>query len=154
MQIEVAPSPEITRPEITLRLCRGVRRALTDWGWSSVTEFWLANGRRADVFAIDPAGRVAIVEVKSGLEDFRTDAKWPEYREWCDEFYFAVEPDFPHALIPDEVGLIIADGFAAEIVRASPETKLAPARRKSLLLGFAIHAAGRLHRLEDPMLRG
>jgi hypothetical protein len=142
------------RPEITLRLCRGVRRALRDWGWSSVTEFWLANGRRADVLAIDPAGRIAIVEVKSGLEDYRTDAKWHEYRAWCDEFYFAVEPDFPHAVIPDEVGLIIADGFAAEIVRPSPEAKLAPARRKSLLLGFAMHAAQRLHRLEDPMLRG
>lgn len=144
----VEPAP--IRPEITLRLCRGVRRSLAQLGWVAVTEFPLANGRRADLLAIDGGGCISIVEVKSGIEDFRTDAKWHEYREWCDAFYFAVDAQFPRVLIPEHCGLIIADGYEAAIVRESPYEKLAPARRKSLTLQFAALAATRLHRVEDP----
>ncbi len=76
-------------------LARGVSRALAQRGWATLTEVTLANGRRADVMALDGAGDIVIVEVKSSIEDFRADRKWAEYREFCDAFYFAVPDHFP-----------------------------------------------------------
>jgi hypothetical protein len=134
------------------RLCRGVRRLLWSLGYASVTEFPLANGRRADVFAVTPGCDIAIVEIKSSINDFRTDQKWPEYRPFCDAFFFAVGDDFPQALIPETCGLIIADGFGGAILRGSPVERVAGARRKSLMNAFGQIAASRLHRLQDPML--
>lgn len=130
---------------------RGVRRALAMRGFASLTEFRLACGRRADVLALDESGRIIIVEVKSGVADFRADQKWPEYRDWCDSFYFAVDDAFPTDLIPQECGLMIADAYGAEVLREAPLLKLAPARRKTLLLRAAMAGAGRLHRIEDPL---
>jgi hypothetical protein len=134
------------------RLCRGARRLLWSLGYASVTEFPLPNGRRADLFGVTGGSEIVIVEVKSSIVDFRTDQKWPEYRAWCDTFFFAVGEDFPRALIPVDCGLIVADEFGAAIVRGSPVERIPGARRRSLLAGFAQTAATRLHRLEDPML--
>ncbi|PWC53066.1 MmcB family DNA repair protein [Azospirillum sp. TSO22-1] len=131
-------------------ICRGVRRALWQRGFSSLTEFRLANGRRADVLAVDEAGRVVIVEAKSCVADFRADQKWPEYRDWCDAFFFAVDEAFPAELIPEDCGLMVADSFGAAVLREAPESRLAPARRKALLLRTALVAAARLHRIDDP----
>ncbi len=130
---------------------RGVRRALALRGFASLTEFRLAGGRRADVLAMDGTGTVVIVEVKSGVADFRSDLKWPEYRDWCDAFYFAVDDAFPTDLIPAACGLMVADAYGAEILREAPVRALAPARRKTLILRAALAGAGRLHRIEDPM---
>jgi len=136
------------------RLCRGVRRLLWGQRYASITEFPLANGRRADIFGVTDGGEIVIVEVKSSIVDFRTDLKWPEYRAYCDTFYFAVGEDFPQGLIPDHCGLIVADSFGAAIIRPSPVEKLATPRRKTLIHSFGQLAAARLHRLEDPMLGG
>jgi hypothetical protein len=134
------------------RLCRGARRLLWTMGCASVTEFPLANGRRADVFAVAADGGITIVEVKSSIADFRADRKWQEYRPFCDVFFFAVGQDFPQALIPQDCGLILADAFGAAIVRDPPVVRIATARRKSLIAAFGQSAAMRLHRLEDPLL--
>ena len=83
-----------------------------------VSEVTLANGRRADVAAIGPNGEIWIVEIKSSLVDFQTDQKWPEYRDFCDRFFFAVGPQFPQQVLPAEAGLIIADRYGGEIARA------------------------------------
>jgi hypothetical protein len=133
-------------------LTRGVRRALAERGYASLTEFRLASGRRADVAAVNDAGDIVIVEVKSSVADFRADQKWPEYQAYCDTFFFAVGPDFPADLIPHECGLMVADGFGAVVLRDAPVTRLNAARRKAVVLRIALAASGRLHRLEDPML--
>ena len=67
----------------------------------------LPNGRRADLMGLDRKGRIFIVEVKSSIEDWRVDAKWPDYLDWCDQLYVAVPVDFPQSLIPEEIGLIV-----------------------------------------------
>jgi hypothetical protein len=146
----------IPRPpsEAAARIVRGVRRLFAARGARSLVEFPLANGRRADLLVLDDSGGFTIVEVKSSVLDFRTDQKWPEYREFCDAFYFAVDGEFPQELIPAECGLIIADGYGGEILRPAPEEKLPPARRKALMLRFAHAAAARLHRVEDPVWTG
>lgn len=134
------------------RITRGVRRMLADRGIRGLVEFPLANGRRADLLALADDGEVTIIEVKSSVSDFRTDQKWPEYLDYCDRFFFAVDGDFPQDLIPADCGLIIADAFGAEILRPAPIAKLAAARRKVLVLRVAQIAMARLHRVEDPGL--
>lgn len=130
------------RPETTLALTRGVARLFVDMGLSPLAEFRLANGRRADVAAIDRKGRITIAEVKSCRADYEGDGKWPEYLEFCDEFYFAVDPAFPQEILPVSEGLIVADAFGAVIARdAAPRALLASARRKAVTLRFARQAA-------------
>lgn len=125
-------------------ICRGVLRLFADMNFAGVTEMTLANGRRADIAAIGPSGEITIVEVKSSVPDFRADAKWPDYRPFCDRFYFAVGHGFPKDLIPEETGLIVADGFGGAVLREPDVTPLAGARRKALTLRFARLAASRL----------
>ena len=124
-------------------LMRGAARLLLDLGVSAIPEFTLPCGRRADLAGLGRKGEVVIVEVKSGIADFRADMKWPEYYDWCDRFYFAVSERFPSDVLPEQTGLIIADGFGGAVVRESPIQTLAPARRKSLTLRFARNAAER-----------
>ncbi len=128
-------------------IVRGVQRMFAELGLASLTEVTLANGRRADVMAIGPKGEVAIVEVKSCLQDFQTDQKWPEYAPYCDRFYFAVDCDFPKERIPDHAGLMVCDGFGGAVLRESLVVALSGARRKAVTLSFARLAAARLMRV-------
>ncbi|MBL8839447.1 MAG: MmcB family DNA repair protein, partial [Alphaproteobacteria bacterium] len=57
-------------PEARL-LARGVARWLDRQGWRTLTEFPLASGRRVDLIALDEAGRLLIVEIKTTAGDFR-----------------------------------------------------------------------------------
>jgi hypothetical protein len=131
------------RPEVTEAVTRGAARLLVGLGFAPLTEVTLPNGRRADLMALGPKGEIAIVEVKSSVEDFRVDRKWNQYAPYCDRFYFAVSPDFPRAVLPEDPGLIIADGFGGAILREGGVALLAPARRKTLTLAFARLAAMR-----------
>ncbi|QTN20150.1 DNA repair putative endonuclease MmcB [Brevundimonas sp. AJA228-03] len=132
-----------SRPETTLGVTRGAARLLADLGYAPLLEVCLPNGRRADVMALGRKGDIVIVEVKSGLDDYRVDRKWPEYAPFCDAFYFAVAPEFPEGILPDAPGLIVADGFGGAVVREAPVSALAPARRKALTIAFGRLAAMR-----------
>jgi hypothetical protein len=129
---------------------RGVGRLLKAHGLSVVGELVLASGRRADIVGVSAAGEIWIVEIKSCLEDFRCDQKWPEYREFCDRLFFAVVPGFPREVLPENAGLIIADRYGGEIVRTAPEHKLSGARRKAVTLRILRTAAFRLQGAIDP----
>ncbi len=131
----------ISRPETTASVTRGAARLLTALGYAPLAEVTLPNGRRADLMALGPKGQIFIVEVKSGVEDFRCDLKWGEYGPYCDAFAFAVAPEFPRDILPDEPGLIVADGFGGAVLREAPAQPLAGARRKALTLAFARLAA-------------
>lgn len=126
-----------SRPETTLAVTRGAARLMVDMGYAPLLEVCLPNGRRADVMAIGPKGDFVICEVKSGVEDYRVDRKWPDYAPYCDAFFFAVAPEFPQGLLPDVPGLIVADAFGGAVLRDAPVTPLAPARRKALTIAFA-----------------
>lgn len=143
MSMTSSPSPAAApaRPEVTARLTRGVARLLIDMGCAVLAEMRLSNGRRADLVGICPKGTFTVVEIKSCRADFETDSKWQDYLDWGDRFYFAVTEEFPLELLPEEEGLIIADGFGGAIVRESQERKLNAARRKAVTLRFARQAA-------------
>lgn len=139
-----------TFPERALAIRRATALLCLRLGWSPVHEVPLPNFRRADILALRGDGGFACIEVKSGLRDFQTDAKWPHYRDYADALYFAVDADFPTALLPEDAGLIIACGREAELVREAPSHKLPPARRRALLHRFAVLAAQRLAVRDDP----
>jgi hypothetical protein len=141
---------EISFPERALAIRRAASRLCGQLTWAALHEVPLPNGRRADILALRPDGGFACIEVKSGVRDFLTDAKWPEYRDFCDALYFAVDAEFPQGLIPGEVGLIVAESMGAEILRDAPPHALASARRRALLHRFATLGAARLAALEDP----
>jgi hypothetical protein len=133
----------ISRPQITSAVTRGAARLFVALGYAPLLEVGLPNGRRADIMALGPRGQIAVAEVKSGLEDFRTDRKWGDYLAYCDAFFFAVAPEFPRDILPEEPGLIVADAFDGAVLREAPAVPLAGARRKALTLAFARLAAGR-----------
>lgn len=136
----------VSRPETTASVTRGAARLLTALGYAPLAEVTLPNGRRADLMALGPRGQIFIVEVKSCVDDFRVDQKWQEYQPYCDAFAFAVAPEFPREVLPEEPGLIVADGFGGAVLREAPVAQLAGARRKALTLAFgrlaALRAAG------------
>lgn len=144
------PTPDGRQSETALAVQRGVCRMLRSMGFAVLPEFVLASGRRADVIAMDPGGLIWIVEIKSSLADYRADGKWREYRDYCDRFCFAIPHTMDGAVIPEEVGLIIADSYGAELMRQLPDHPLHASRRKAVSLQFARVAAHRLHSLWDP----
>jgi hypothetical protein len=138
----------VTRPETTSAVTRGAARLFLALGYAPLAEVGLPNGRRADLMAIGPRGEIAIAEVKSGLDDYRTDRKWGEYAPFCDAFYFAVDANFPRPMLADGPGLMVADAFGGAVLVEAPVIPLAPARRKALTVAFARLAAARALSLE------
>lgn len=145
--LETSPSDTRRPGQI---LARGVCRHLLSHDFVSVEELTPTAGLRVDVMALGPKGEVWVIECKSSRADFQSDHKWQGYLDWCDRFFWAVDADFPTELLPDDTGLILADGYDAEILRIGPETRLAPARRKVMVQKFARHAALRWHAARDP----
>jgi hypothetical protein len=129
---------------------RGAIRFLEAMGHGVLTEFPLKNSRRADILSLSAKGEIWIVEVKSGVPDFRSDRKWQEYLPWCDRFFFAAGPEFPAEILPEGAGVLIADGYEAVLVRDFAQIPLTSARRKALTLRFAHLAALRLSGLCRP----
>lgn len=145
--IEVPPDGR--QSETALLIARGTRRLLRAHGLSTLTEMPLPSGRRADIVALAADGTLTIVEVKSSVADLRADQKWHFYRDHCDRLYFAISANVPPEMIPEETGLIIADGYGAAILREPPIHRLAPATRRAMILRFGHTAADRLHLLWD-----
>jgi len=143
---------DISLPQIQLAIRRAAAQFCSQNAWAVLHELPLPNGRRADLLALRPDGGFVCIEVKSGPRDFQTDLKWPDYREFCDALYFAVDSGFPLALLPEEVGVIVTSGQEADMMRPAPSHPLPPARRRSLLQRFATIAATRLSALDDPMI--
>lgn len=139
---------------ITSDIVRGVSRLMLELGHSPLPEFSLPNGRRLDIAAVTGSGEIVGVEIKVSVEDFRGDAKWQEYLDYCDHYYFAVPDGFPREIMPAGQGLIIADRFGGAILRMSATGAVSAARRKAMLIRFARAAAERHARLLYPPTGG
>ena len=144
------PLPDARQSLTALAVRRGTGRLLQNLGFAVLPEFTLATGRRADLVAVKNDGTIWIIEIKSSFEDLRVDQKWPEYRDYCDQLFFAIPTTMDENLMPEDAGLIVADAYGAEILRATETRPLPPARRKSITLAIARVAAMRLHSLWDP----
>jgi|SaaInl5LU_22_DNA_1037371.scaffolds.fasta_scaffold48962_2 hypothetical protein len=157
--------PKLTKPpksvlrenlglsQAALDIRRGVTRYLNMQNIACIAEVPLPNKRRADLVAILKNGTIWIIEIKSGVADFKADNKWHEYKDYCDAFYFAVDADFPEALLPTDIGYIRADAFSADIIRTANHHKLSAARRSAIMRKFARTAAFRLTHHVEPKLK-
>ena len=142
--LSVNPLADGRQSERAMVIRRGVQRLLAEMGARVLPELSLATGRRADLVALTPKGDIWIIEIKSSVEDFRVDRKWPEYRLFCDRFFFATHPEVPASIFPEECGFILSDGYGAEMLRDAPEHRVPPATRKALMLRVARAGAARL----------
>jgi hypothetical protein len=123
---------------------RGVQILLHDMRHALLPELVMSSGRRVDLITLSEKGEIWIIEIKTSLEDFRVDRKWPEYRDYCDRLFFATHKDVPLDIFPEECGLFLSDGYGAHMLRDAPEHRLPPATRKSVTLNFARAASQRL----------
>jgi hypothetical protein len=146
---------DLRQSPTALRVQRGVMRLLrATHDFCCFAEVPLSNGRRADVLGVGPKGEIWIVEIKSSLIDYRVDAKWPDYKDFCDRFFFAKPPELDAEIFPTTEGLIAADTHGADILRMAEAFPLSPARRKAMLLKLVRLGADRVHQLMDPLTGG
>ncbi|MFZ9395178.1 MAG: MmcB family DNA repair protein [Erythrobacter sp.] len=157
------PAPTATPPESPATpsvgagaVARGVARLFARNDIWCLTEMPLRNGRRADLMGVDAKGHIIIVEIKVARADLLGDAKWGEYLEFCDRFFWALPPALDRsplsgeAFRPDCCGVIVADGYDAEILRPAPLQPLAAARRTKEVERLARAALRRHTGLIDP----
>ena len=132
--------------DAAMKIRSGVIRGMKRHQIAFLPELTLSNNRRADLIGLDEKGSIIIVEIKSSLEDFKVDNKWHEYKDFCDQFYFATSPQVPAEIFPEDEGFILADEHGCEIIRDAETKKLSPATRKSIMLKFSRNAAQRLEK--------
>lgn len=139
-------------------VARGIARLFARNDIWCLAEMPLRNGRRADLMGIDPKGQIVIVEIKVSRADLLGDAKWPDYLDFCDRFFWGLPPELDRApletesFLPGTCGVIVADGYDAEILRPAPLQPLAAARRKVEVERLARAALRRQVALLDPRL--
>lgn len=147
-------------PLVARDVARGVSRLLFRQDRYALCEVPLNNGRRVDLLAIDAKGCITIIEIKVSRADLKGDAKWPDYLDYCDQFFWAVPRGFDlspfedTALRPDIAGLIVADRYDAAVLREAAVRPLNAARRRAETLRFARRAALRNLGTLDPGLSG
>ncbi|HKT86015.1 MAG TPA: MmcB family DNA repair protein [Novosphingobium sp.] len=124
--------PNLLAPDVVRGICRLFARNDV---WC-LTEMPLRCGRRADLMGIDGKGHIIIVEIKVSRADLLGDGKWTDYLDYCDRFYWGLPPSLDRApleseaFLPANCGVIVADGYDAEILRPAPLRQLASVRRK------------------------
>ena len=138
-------------------VARGIGRLFARNDIWCLPEVPLRNGRRADLMGIDAKGLIVIVEIKVARADLLGDAKWPDYLDFCDRFYWGLPPALDRAPLESEAyrpgtcGVIVADGYDAEILRPAALEPLAAARRKVEVERLARMAMRRHMALLDPL---
>ena len=141
-------------------VARGICRLFARNDIWCLPEMPLRSSRRADLMGIDAKGHLVIVEIKVSRADLLGDGKWTDYLDHCDRFYWGLAPHLDRAcledpgFLPDRCGLIVADGYDAEILRPAVTVPLAAARRKAETERLARAALRRQQALIDPKLSG
>ncbi len=141
-------------------VARGIGRLFARNDIWCLAEMPLRSNRRADLMGIDAKGRIIIVEIKVSRADLLGDAKWTDYLDHCDRFYWGLAPQLDRAcmetgaFLPNRCGIIVADGYDAEIIRPAAEIPLNAARRKCEIERLARVSLRRQVIGSDPGLSG
>jgi hypothetical protein len=152
------PNPIDAELKAAQAVARGICRLFARNDIWCLPEMPLRSNRRADLMGIDAKGHLVIVEIKVSKADLLGDAKWPDYLDHCDRFYWGLAAHLDRACMeteafrPDRCGLIVADGYDAEILRPAPTVPLNAARRKAEVERLARAALRRQQGLVDPGL--
>ncbi len=157
---EPADCPADAEARAARGVARGIGRLFARNDIWCLPEMPLRSGRRADLMGIDAKGQLVIVEIKVSRADLLGDAKWTDYLDHCDRFYWGLAAHLDRAcmeqdaFLPARCGLIVADGYDAEILRPAATVPLAAARRKAETERLARAALRRHSALIDPRLSG
>jgi hypothetical protein len=141
-------------------VARGICRLFARNDIWCIPEMPLRSNRRADLMGIDAKGHLVIVEIKVSKADLLGDAKWGDYLEHCDRFYWGLAAHLDRAcmeteaFLPERCGLIVADGYDAEILRPAATVPLNAARRKAEIERLARASLRRHLASLDPALSG
>lgn len=150
------PLPQGADSRAAQAVARGICRLFARNDIWCLTEMPLRSSRRADLMGIDAKGHLVIVEIKVSRADLLGDAKWTDYLDHCDRFYWGLSADLDRScmndasFLPERCGLIIADGYDAEIIRPAPLVPVSAARRKAEIERLARTGLKRHHALIDP----
>jgi hypothetical protein len=154
------PIPSDEELKAAQAVARGICRLFARNDIWCLSEMPLRSNRRADLMGIDAKGQLVIVEIKVSRADLLGDGKWTDYLEHCDRFYWGLAAHLDRAcleteaFLPERCGLIVADGYDAEILRPAPTVPLNAARRKAETERLARAALRRQQGLIDPGLAG
>ena len=156
------PTPILLDPDegAARAVARGISRLFARNDIWCLPEMPLRSNRRADLMGIDPKGQIVIVEIKVSRADLLGDNKWTDYLDHCDRFYWGLAAHLDPAcmetesFLPGRCGLIVADGYDAEILRPAPTVPLNAARRKAEIERLARVSLRRQVVGADPKLRG
>lgn len=154
------PIPDDAALKAAQAVARGICRLFARNDIFCLAEMPLRSSRRADLMGIDAKGHLVIVEIKVSRADLLGDGKWTDYLDHCDRFYWGLAPHLDRAcleepaFLPERCGLIVADGYDAEILRPAATVPLAAARRKAETERLARAALRRQLELLDPGLSG
>ena len=112
----------LKRKTITASVGDQVAKYYTDKRYCVSKEIGLCKrGRlRADFLALNTKRQIVIVEVKSCVQDFRTDKKWRKYLPYCNKLYFALTPEVWERLkteIPQGIGVMVTNGYGVTVVQ-------------------------------------
>lgn len=149
----------VANPLLASDVVRGISRLFARNDIWCLPEMSLRSGRRADLMGIDAKGHIIIVEVKVSRADLLGDGKWPDYLAYCDRFYWGLAPSLDRAcleteaFLPASCGIIVGDGYDAEILRPAPTHKLPASRRKVEIERLARASLRRLVCASDPHTR-
>lgn len=155
-----ASIPDDAELKAAQAVARGICRLFARNDIWCLAEMPLRSNRRADLMGIDAKGHLVIVEIKVSRADLLGDGKWTDYLDHCDRFYWGLAPHLDRscmeepAFLPERCGLIVADGYDAEILRPAATVPLAAARRKAETERLARAALRRQLGLIDPKLSG
>ncbi len=141
-------------------VARGISRLFARNDIWCLPEMPLRSNRRADLMGIDAKGQIVIVEIKVSRADLLGDSKWTDYLEHCDRFYWGLAAHLDRscmateAFLPERCGLIVADGYDAEILRPAATVPLNAARRKAEVERLARASLRRQALGADPQFKG
>jgi hypothetical protein len=158
VRLMVQPAPALPdSPPTAAEVARGIARLFARNDIWCLAEVPLRGGRRADLMGIDARGQVVIVEIKVARGDLLGDAKWADYLDHCDRFFWGLPPGIDRAPLesaafrPEVCGVIVADGYDGEILRPAALAPLAAARRKVAVEQLARIAMRRHTAALDPL---
>jgi hypothetical protein len=157
---EPLPIPLETDERAARAVARGISRLFARNDIWCLPEMPLRSNRRADLMGIDPKGQIVIVEIKVSRADLLGDSKWTDYLDHCDRFYWGLAAHLDpscmetEAFLPARCGLIVADGYDAEILRPAPTVPLNAARRKAEVERLARASLRRQVVGADPKFKG
>ena len=118
------------------------------------------DGTEPDVDAtLDAKGHLVIVEIKVSKTDLLGDAKWQDYLDHCDRYFWAVPLGFPQTPFdepwfqPGRAGLLVADRWEAAALRDAAWVPMNAARPavqerfgRAACFGAVLIVRGRLRR--------